>query len=376
LVITIDQAVVVINYKSKNEAFGLHGLDSASERVAGDIVDSGRQGRIIGRMPAKPDLIIHYPTGEDGFTGSPGSPAGFREHVAYAVVYVRPETNKILYERAILAAIKRYGEVIYLANLNGELFFQDRILEEHYASQFRFAEDPLGQLRRYPEIASRFEEHFQAPVGTAGLIGSFEAVRKLGIGEEELFGTIVADADFLDCWGQTFKRIEGAIVVNPNLPSVVKRYTPESNVFVVAMRSHDARPDFFVELNRAIFDEITARAETPVMDGEKLDLLIWSERIRRTYHISANHLMAMLDMADFLYEDGGRRLEVQETPLGGWLVRQGCVSAEALHWLKRSQLVYLRKEERRSLEYLPLAAGGLTPDGICRLLKGNLERMR
>ena len=35
--------------------------------------------------------------------------------------------------------------------------------------------------------------------------------------DEDLIETIVPEADYLGCWGQSFKRIAGAIIVNPNL---------------------------------------------------------------------------------------------------------------------------------------------------------------
>ena len=72
---------------------------------------------------------------------------------SYAVVYVRPETNTVLYERAIAAAIRGRGdEVIYLANLGGALIEQDGILKGPLPTQLRFAADPQREAARYPEI--------------------------------------------------------------------------------------------------------------------------------------------------------------------------------------------------------------------------------
>jgi len=313
---------------------------------------------------ARPDIIIRYPEGEDGFRGS--SP-----NVAYLVVHVRPETNRILSEKAIVAGVRRqHADVIYLANLNGALFLQDHILEEHYASQYRFAARPFEELQAHPEVAARFEQHFGVRPEDARLIGSFDAVRRLGIGEEELFETIVPERDYLECWGQSFKRVAGWCVVNPNLPAIVRRYTPEANVFVLAARCRGGGPEIFSAVNQAIFQEITARQETPVVDGQKLGSLVWSEMVRRTYHISANHRMACFDMADLVYRGPEARLDVAETPLGRWLVAGGAVEAEGLRAMKRAQLVYLRREGAESLQYLPLAAAGLAPHGIARLLSG------
>ncbi len=172
--------------------------------------------------------------------------------------------------------------------------------------------------------------------------------------------TVVPDADFLDCWGQTFKKIAGAFVVNPNLPAIAKRYAPGSNVFVMAVRAKDGSSRFFDELNKAIFTAVSASKETPVIDGEKLGSLVWSERIRRTYHISTSHVMAMFDMADFIYTSDTTRLGVADTPLGSWLVTSGATTPEGLIRLKDAQLCRSVGTDGESLEYLPRSADGLS----------------
>ena len=299
----------------------------------------------------KPDILIGYPP-EEGFASGSGA-------AAYAVVYVRPETNTVLYERAIVAGIRDRGDsIIYTANLNGGLFIRDRILQDHNVTQLRFAADPRTEVARYPEIGERLERHFGAPAGELPLIGAFEAAARLGVAEEELFETFVPPADFLACWGQQFKRIGEAIVANPGLPAVMKRYTPEANVFVVVVRSSDGSPDFFASLNRAIYKEVTSRAETPLVDGERLGSVPWSEKVRRTYHLSRSHLIALFDMSDFVYLSEGRRLAVSDTPLGRSLLAEGILTAEKLQDIKRDPLVYARGGDRRSLEYLPLTGEG------------------
>jgi hypothetical protein len=183
------------------------------------------------------------------------------------------------------------------------------------------------------------------------------------LSEEELFETFVPPADFLSCWGQQFKRIRGTVVANPGLPAVLQRYTPRANVFVVVVRSGEESEDFFTSLNRSIYKEITSRAETPLVDGERLGQVPWSEKVRRTYHISRTHLMAMFDLADFVYLAEGRRLQVEETPLGRRLCAEGVLTAERLQVLKREPLARLRAQapgfgSAGSLQYFPLAGEG------------------
>ncbi len=308
-------------------------------------------------------FIVRYPEGEDGLA------CGRGEKTAYAVVYVRPETNNVLYERAIVAGIRRMGDPVFMANVNGSAFLLDGIFEDHYASQFRFAHDPRGELSQYPEMASLFESQFGVNVKEAPLIGSFEAVSRFEIPEEELFETIVPDADFLNCWGQEFKKIRGHIVANPNLPAIAARYSSEANVLVIVVRSRGSGTAFFAELNRSIYAQIVSRKDTPVIDAEKLGAMIWSEKIRRTYHISSGHLMAMYDMADLVFVDERKRLDVTDTPLGRRLLSDGALTAEGLRSLKRSPLVYLRTRHSRTLEYLPLYRPDMNPAEIGKALR-------
>jgi hypothetical protein len=295
----------------------------------------------------KPDILVAYPS-EEGFGPGAGS---------YAVVYVRPETNTVLYERAIVAGIRARGDtIIYTANLNGSLFESDGILKRHYVTQLAFASDPHGQLENYPEIGERLARHFGEPSDRLPLVGAFQAVTRTPA--EELFETFVPPADFLACWGQQFKRIGGEVVANPGLPAVLRRYTPQANVFVVVVRSADGSPGFFAALNRAIYLEITSRAETPLVDGERLGGAPWSERVRRTYHLSRTHLMAMFDMADLVYLGEGRRLPLADTPLGRSLRAEGILSSEQLLGLPSEPLRRLQGGSHRALHYLPLAGEG------------------
>lgn len=313
----------------------------------------------------KPDILLPYPAEEGLAPGGAGT---------YAVVYVRPETNTVLYERAILAAIRRRGdEVIHLANLNGGLFLRDRILEDHYATQLRFARDPRRELERWPPVADLLEHRFGASLERLELAGAFEALTRLGLSEEELFESIVPEPEMLAAYGQQFKRVGGLVVANPSLPAVLKRYTPAANVFVVVVRSQDHPLDFHASLNSAIHAEITSRTETPLVDGERLGSVPWPERIRRTYHISRSHFMAMLDMSDFVYLSESERLEVTRTPLGKSLLAEGIITEPALRSLKRDPLAYLHRGGRRTLEYLPLAGEGRSLEWLKDLLRGVSE---
>jgi hypothetical protein len=260
----------------------------------------------------------------------------------------------VLYERAIGSRHPRPGrQIIYTANLNGGLLESDGILKgTTHAAPLR--SDPR-KLRTLPEIGSAWLEHFGEPADK--LRWSAPSGRR-PTPAEELFETFVPPEDFLACWGQQFKRIGGEVVANPGLPAVLRRYTPQANVFVVVVRSADGSPGFFAALNRAIYLEITSRAETPLVDGERLGGVPWSERVRRTYHLSRTHLMAMFDMADLVYLGEGRRFPLADTPLGRRLRADGILSDQQLLGLPSEPLRRVQGGSHRTLHYLPLAGEG------------------
>jgi hypothetical protein len=73
-------------------------------------------GDVTDGSDKKVSFIVRYPEGEDGLASGRG------EKTAYAVVYVRPETNNVLYERAIVSGIRRMGDPVFMANINGTAF--------------------------------------------------------------------------------------------------------------------------------------------------------------------------------------------------------------------------------------------------------------
>lgn len=307
----------------------------------------------------KPDILVPYR--DSGSRVDPDCPSGR----VYALAYVRPETNRSSYEGEIVRALKGRAELVYMANLNGRLFTEGGILGSHYASQFRFARDPRACLSEYPEVARAFESHFGLPAAEADIMGSLRAVEWGFSNAEELFSTIVDDSDFLSSYGQTFKLVRGKYIVNYDIPAIQTRYTAQSDCFVVLVRAEGAADKLYSELNRAIYKEICSRPETPLVDSEALEGMAWSERVRRTYHLSTNRLMAMLDMADFVYLSPDRRLDVAETPLGAALVAEGILSASQLRAAHRAQLCRIGPVggPPETLAYLPQPGPALGADG-------------
>jgi hypothetical protein len=321
-------------------------------------------------MPPRPDILRPYAAEED-LSSEPR-----RDRLRHAIVCVRPESNRLPYEAEIVSVLKARARVTYIANLNGRLFTEGGILRSRYASQFRFARDPRAFLEQYPELALAFEEHFGVPVSEAPIRSSLGDLSEIGLSPEGLFATIVSDSDFLAVKGQTFKRIHGVYIVNYDLPAIVRRYTPEANVFVALAEAEADSDDFYDGLNEALHDTIASHSETPLVFGAELSGLSWHEQVRRTYHLSMNRLQAMLDMADFVYPDASGRLGVSGTPLGSALVKAGAIDPETLVQAKETQLCRLAApgHDLANLAFLPQAGQGMGFEELCKLM-GSIKQV-
>jgi len=299
----------------------------------------------------QPDILIKYPASELDrvLTDSEW------EYTAYSMIYVRPETNLIKYEGRIIEGLKKFANIIYMANFNGDVFSSHNILKEHNSSQFRFSDSPREEMGKYSELIDEFEKYFNISYDKVKILGGFSALTELNISEEELFEIIVPETEFLRLYGQTFKKVEDVYIVNYDLPAILKRYNAITNVFMVLVKSDKATPTFFEDLNLSIYNEIASSGDTPILFGDKLEDLDWSEKIKRTYHLSNNHLMTMFDMSHFIFKDKDKRLDITETPLGKTILANKIFTEEQLRILKTLQLCYSYKNGKKILHYLPYA---------------------
>ncbi|MBP7552552.1 MAG: hypothetical protein KA885_03925 [Spirochaetes bacterium] len=281
----------------------------------------------------KPDILIDY--FDDRTNNNP-----------MIVIYVRPETNEVHYEKALILGVSPYANAVYLANLSGKIFLKNALILDHYASQYRFSINAGKEIEKYPEMVERFEKHFGVSLDKAKVVGSFDAMPKLDMNADEMFDTIVDQKDFLNFYGQTIKKIKDYYVVNYNIPALVKRYTPDINIFVLAAKSKNPECDF-EEINQSIFEQMKQNAKTPIVDEVLLKQLKWNEKIKRTYHISKNHIMAMFDMMDFIFKSNGERIGFIDTPLGRRLIENYNFNDDMLFQLKEYPIVYVKEKRKK-----------------------------
>jgi hypothetical protein len=290
----------------------------------------------------QPDVLIPYSIAAD------------RERLAdssICVISVRPETNKVNYEAIIVQSILPYGEVVYLASLNGNLINKMAIIACHYSSQLQFAITGKEEMNKYPEMIEAFEEKFKVNFEGANIIGSFQALLdfKVKNDAEELFATMVPESDFLNMYGQTIKKIDDYYILNYDIPAIITRHHEKTAMFIIAFRFND--PSLrFSDLHHLIYENMCRNENTEILGPEERHNLHleWYDRVRRTYHISRSHIEAMFDLTDYVFKDEKERIPFSATPLGQMLIKRGILSAEQLEermsYLKNNPLVYLQQE--------------------------------
>lgn len=158
---------------------------------------------------------------------------------------------------------------------------------------------------------------------------------------------MVPAEDFLEIYGQTFKKIEGFYVVNYDIPFILTRHHTDTDMFVIAIRLKNPTARFS-DVNKQIYQNLCKRKDINILDFEKRKNLAWYDQVRRTYHISKSHIEAMFDLTDYVFDADGKRVKYNATPLGHRLLQKGILKKnhmeEDLHKLKENPLVYLTNE--------------------------------
>lgn len=156
-------------------------------------------------------------------------------------VYLRPETNDVRVESAVLrvieqcSAYKKDLHLVYLANVPGEFILEHHIVERHYSLKLEFA--VRGGEIFTPHMRDEFQRFFAVPFDEADVIGAYEALRKLHLSPDELFRSWVPESDLLVVNGQSVKRMSGYFVVNYDIPAVLHKNNRGTDIAVMIFRT-------------------------------------------------------------------------------------------------------------------------------------------
>ena len=269
-----------------------------------------------------------------------------------AVIAVRPESNKVTFESVILRGITPYADLIYMANLSGNVVNNAKIIESQYAQQRYFALSGKVEIMKYPEFVTIFEEKFNIQASEAKIIGSFEAVstykNKIHKSDQELFNTIVKNEDMLEAYGHTIKKIDDYYIINYDMPAIFSKHNKETDIFVIAVKLHDTNTPFS-ELNRGIFEEFDKPSTVSIIDSESRSHMEWFNQVRRTYHISNSHIKTMFDMTDYILDRNGTSIKIGDTPLGKIILERGVVSEDQILQLRKNPMVRIKIKTKTEL---------------------------
>lgn len=251
----------------------------------------------------RPSVLVPYagPCGERGYQD--------------IFVCLRPETNGVLVESILLKAMRADPEfrdrvsLAYLANLPGDFMALNRVVEEHYAVKRFFAE--RGGAAFTPWMRRAFEERFGLAFPEARVTGAFAAMSLLGLDEDGLFHLWVPDDCFCVIHGQSIKRYGELYIVNYDIPSLLRKNGPGTDVAAMVFRT-DLGYDGFERVVRS-------------MEGALVEAGIIREDVPPSYvfHYSKGPLEQILDATGYLYGRDAAHLPLEDISFAAYLEERG-----------------------------------------------------
>lgn len=198
----------------------------------------------------KPDILVPY-KGPD----SSGETTDI-------FIYLRPETNGVNTESAIMKVILNYPEheksikMVYFANYPGSFIKSKHIIEHHYSHKLKFAEE--GKDAFSPHMKKCFEKHYKINFDDAEILGSYSALSKFSINEEELYDIWVDEKDFWSIYGNTIKKYKNSYILNYDIPALLHRKYLEADIAVMVFRTSLSWNEFkkiIKEMRKALRDK-------------------------------------------------------------------------------------------------------------------------
>jgi hypothetical protein len=252
----------------------------------------------------------HFPT-----VVIPFEPDCLTEHCQDVCVYLRPETNGVQVESAMMRTIqadefyRNNVKLAYLANLPGEFIGRRKVVEHHYRLKIHFSLKGRQLFTDYMKEA--FSRHFGIPFEKAEILGSFEALRKLGMTRDELFNIWVEPKDILHLNGQTIKHFDGHYVVNYDIPAILMKNKNSTDIAAMILRTK-LGPE---SIHQLIEDMIKALKEGHFLHGTK--------SIPRVFHFSKSPFEQILDCIGFLYDENGSHVSLRKIHFYRYLLEKG-----------------------------------------------------
>jgi len=235
-------------------------------------------------------------------------------------VYLRPETNGVEVESAVLRVIerspvyKRDLKLVYLANVPGSFIARNHIVESHYSTKLFFATHSGRAFT--PGMRNAFEEHYGIALNEARVVGGFEALHVLGLTPEELFQIWVPASEVLAVHGQTIKRIDDVFVVNYDIPALLHKNNRNTDIAVMVFRCR---------ASYAVFVEVVDQMREALIAEGHMNA---SAPLSRLLHYSKGPFEQILDGFDYLFDRNACPASVADLSFACYLMECGISGAE------------------------------------------------
>lgn len=275
-------------------------------------------------VPRKPTIVVP-------FSGACDSPA-----CQDIFVYLRPESNGVAVESAIMRGISKIPDwqnhinLVYLANLPGDFLNAQGVVEEHYRTKIKFAR--RGKALFTPFMVKMFSIYFRVNFEESEVLGSFKALSVLKLDEEELFRLWVSEDDMFMINGQTIKRVGKYYIVNSDIPAILHKNNEKTDIAVMVFRTIFWGNDFYNVIEKM----------TEVLMAE--DILHSRSQFSHVFHYSKGPFEQILDAVGFLYDSAGNHLPLQSISFYNFLLEKGLTPMEIDHFISQPLLQFINAE--------------------------------
>jgi hypothetical protein len=247
-------------------------------------------------------------------------------------VYLRPETNGVLVESALLKVVQSCSQyrrgirLVYLANFPGAYILDHHIVERHYSHKFYFA---VHGKRAFTDKMKRvFEAHYGVGFADAEIIGSFQALTQFDVSPDELFSRWVPSSDVLRVDGQIIKRMDGVFVVNYDIPALLHKNTRNTDIAVMMFRC---------QVDYGYFEDLVAEMREVLVQKGLLPARLPTSRV---FHHSRGPFDQVLDAVDYLCEPDGSSIGVDRLSFAAYAQRHGYDAAALMSLVENPICVF------------------------------------
>jgi hypothetical protein len=250
-----------------------------------------------------PSVLIPYPG------------ASTEKNVQDVFVYLRPETNGVNVESAILKAIQKspaYKKdlfLVYLANIPGDFIVRNKVVEEHYAVRLYFAVH--GGRAFTPFMKEEFERAFGCAYDPEKVIGAFEALRLYGFTPDRLFMLWVPNDCFRIINGQSIKKYDDRYIVNYDIPALLQKNSRATDIAAMIFRTYLSY-DGFASIIRGMEESLIQSGL--IREGTPLSYV---------FHYSKGPFEQVLDGIGYLYEKDSTHVALEKLSFCSYLKNRG-----------------------------------------------------